>query len=163
MNGMGCLNHKNYNRYPPPIPTTSTLRSQIANIGCGGILMTCIPCRRCWIALYMYKEDLLWVWMEWGAWIIGTNRYPPPIPTTSTLRSQIANIRCGGILMTCSHCRRCWIALYMYKEDLLWVWMEWGAWIIRTNRYTPPIPTTSTLRSQSQIANIRVWQHTYDL
>ena len=26
--------------------------------------------------------------------------------------------------MTCSHCRRFWIALYMYKEDLLWVWIR---------------------------------------
>ena len=51
--------------------------------------------------------------------------------------------------------------LYIYKEDLLWVWMEWGTSIIRTNRYPPPIPTTSTLRSQ--IANIRVWRHTYGL
>jgi len=50
--------------------------------------------------------------------------------------------------MTCSHCRRFWIALYMYKEDLLWVWQVWGALIIRTKRDPPPIPTTSTLRSQ---------------
>ena len=39
-------------------------------------------------------------------------------------RGQISG--CGCILMTSSHCSRCWIALYMYKEDLLWVWSVWG-------------------------------------
>jgi hypothetical protein len=37
------------------------------------------------------------------------------------------------ILMSCSRCRRCWIALYMYKEDLLWVWSGCEASIIRTH------------------------------
>ena len=32
MKCVGGLNHKNYNRDPPPIPTTSTLRSQRADI-----------------------------------------------------------------------------------------------------------------------------------
>ena len=35
--------------------------------------------------------------------------------------------------MTYSHSSRCWIALHMYKEDLLWVWTGWGVLIISTN------------------------------
>ena len=35
--------------------------------------------------------------------------------------------------MTCTHSSRCWIELYMYKEDLLWVWRGWGVLIISTN------------------------------
>ena len=50
-----------------------------------------------------------------------------------------------------SHSSRCWIALNMYEEDLLWVWSGWGTLIKRTNRDPPPIPTTSTL-SRSQRA-----------
>jgi hypothetical protein len=123
--------------------------------------MTCSHCCRCWITLYMYKEDLLWVWREWGAWIIRTNRYPPPIPTTSTLRSEIANIRVWRHPYDHhSHCSRCWNLFYIYKEDLPWVWMAWGTSIIRTNRYPPPVPTTSTLMSQR--AYIRLELHPYD-
>jgi hypothetical protein len=79
-------------------------------------------------------------------------------PTTGH-REQITGWSC--ILMTCSCCSRCWIALYMYEEDLLWVWSEWGASIIRTNRDPPPTPRRSTLRSQR--ADIRVWWQPYDL
>ena len=38
--------------------------------------------------IYMYKQDLLWVWREWGTSIIRTNRDPPPTPRRSTHRSQ---------------------------------------------------------------------------
>ena len=65
----------------------------------------------------------------------------------------------GFILMTCSRCSRCWIELYMYEEDLLWVWREWGASIKRTIRYPPPIPTASTLSLRSQRASIRLGFH----
>jgi hypothetical protein len=79
--------------------------------------------------IYMYKEDLLWVWREWVASIIRTNRDPPPTPDPlSGHRQQISG--CGGILMTTSHCNRCWNTVYMYAVDLLWVWMVWGASII---------------------------------
>jgi hypothetical protein len=63
--------------------------------------------------------------------------------------------------MTYSRCSKCWNTLYMYKEDLLWVWREWGAAIIRNNRDPPPTPRRYTLRSQR--TNIRVWRHPYDL
>ena len=39
----------------------------------------------------------------------------------------------GYILMTCSHCWRCWNTLYIYKEDLLWVWTGCGVSITSTN------------------------------
>jgi hypothetical protein len=68
---------------------------------------------------------------------------------------------CGGIIITYSRCSKCWNTLYMYKEDLLWVWREWGASIIRNNRDPPPTPRRYTLRSQR--TNIRVWRHPYDL
>jgi hypothetical protein len=96
----------------------------------GWILMTTSQSSRFWIVLCMYKEDLLWVWKEWGASIIRTKRDPPTTPRRSILRSQRQISECGGILMTSSRCSRCWIALFMYKEDLLWVWSGWGASII---------------------------------
>ena len=34
------------------------------------------------------------------------------------------------ILMTTSRSRGCWKTLYMYAEDMLWVWSGWGAAII---------------------------------
>jgi hypothetical protein len=110
-----------------------------------------------WNTLYMYKIDLLWVWSVCGLSIIQPTVTAPRDPL-STHRSQRQISGCGGILMTYSRCSRCWIALYMYEEDLLWEWREWGVSIIRTNRSPPPIPTTSTLR-----ADIRLWQYPYDL
>ena len=141
-------------------------------------------CSRCWMTLYMYEEDLLWVWMVWGVSIMRINRDPPPTQRRSTLRSQRADTDIRSclwplatvagaqslymicmkktcyeyemdvgsqsyvtvephgktkrisylagfsspieqitvwscILMTCSHYSRYWIALYVYKEDLL--------------------------------------------
>ncbi len=124
----------------------------------GCFLMTFSNNVRLWNTLYMFKIDLLWVWSVCGLSIIQPTATVTLSPAPTGLRGQISG--CGCILMTGSHCSRCWIALYMYKEDLLWVWSVWGASIKRTNRDPPPIPTTSTLRSQR--ANIRVWRHPYD-
>ena len=82
---------------PPLVSVTSshfTLsgpRGQLS--GCGGILMTTSLYSRCRIALYMYKEDLIWVWSGWGVSILRTNRDPPPTPRKSTLRSQVPESR----------------------------------------------------------------------
>ncbi len=49
--------------------------------------------------------------------------------------------------MTCSHCSRCWNLLYIYKEDLLWVWTGWGVSITSTNRGSKCKTRQITLRS----------------
>ena len=113
---------------------------------------------RLWNTLYMFKIDPLWVWSVCGLSIIQPTATVTLSPAPTGLREQISG--CGCILMTGSHCSRCWNTLYIYKEDLLWVWSVWGTSIKRTNRDPPPIPTTSTLRSQR--ADIRVWLHPYD-
>jgi hypothetical protein len=65
--------------------------------------------------------------------------------------------------MTTSHSSRCWIALYMNKEDLLWVWSEWGASMViysmlqvrnRENHLLPLLLTDP--------AYIRLGLHPYD-
>ena len=59
-------------------------------------------------------------------------------------------------LMIRSHCWRCSSTLYIYKEDLIWVWTEWGVSIISTNRGSKCI----TFRSMR--AYIRLELHPYD-
>ncbi len=125
----------------------------------GCFLMTFSNNVRLWNTLYVFKIDPLWVWSVCGLSIIQPTATVTLSPAPTGLREQISG--CGCIHMTGSHCSRCWNLLYMYKEDLLWVWSVWGVSIIRTNRDPPPIPTTSTLRSQR--ADIRVWLHPYDL
>ena len=48
----------------------------------------------------MYKEDLLWVWREWGASIRRTNRDPPPTPLSQLCRMSACRFCCpnGDIL-----------------------------------------------------------------
>jgi hypothetical protein len=59
--------------------------------------------------------------------------------------------------MTYSRCTKCWIALYMYDEDLLWVWSGWH----RTYRDPPASPTTTTSTLRSHRANNRLELHPY--
>ena len=116
----------------------------------GKRLPACGQCLRFWNTLYMFKVDLLWVWSVWGVSIIqptATVTLSPAPTRKSTHRSQRQISGWIGILMTGRHCWTCWIALYMYKEDLLWVWSVWGVSIIRTNWDPLPIPTTSTLKT----------------
>jgi hypothetical protein len=126
------------------------------------LIMTTRQSRRCWNTVHMYEVDLLWVWTGWVPTINGNLQH---IANQETLllpvKPRIYQCRGCWIIMTCSHCSRWWIALYMYEEDLIWVWRECGASIIRTNRDPPATPTISTLRSQR--ADIRVWQHSYYL
>jgi hypothetical protein len=82
----------------------------------------------------MYKEDLLWVWREWGVWIISTNRNPPLTPTTSTLRSRESTYQARAAslwpLATVAGAK----LHYIYNDDdLIWVWRVWGILIISTN------------------------------
>ncbi len=96
--------------------------------------MTRSHCWRCSNTLYIYKEDLLWVWTVWGVTIISTNRGSKCESMHITLRSMRAYIRLElHPYMTHSHCWRCSNTLYIYKEDLLWVWTGWGVLIISTN------------------------------
>ena len=109
----------------------------------------------------MYKEDLLWVWTGWGVSIISTNSGSPPI---NNIHSQVPEgilkgVGCGGILMTTRNCGRCWNTLYMYEEDLLWVWREWGVSIISTNRHLPPINNihSSSPNSSYKAGSASLW------
>ena len=79
-------------------------------------------------------------------------QHPLPGP-----RGQISG--CGGILMTGSHGWRCWNTLYMYEEDLLWVWREWGVSIISTNRHLPPINNihSSSPNSSYKAGSASLW------
>ena len=92
-------------------------------------------CSRCWNLLYMYKEDLPWVWTGRGVSIISTNRDSYLKSKHNILRSLGAYIRLElHPYDPRSHCSRCWNLLYIYKEDLPWVWTVWGFSIISTNR-----------------------------
>ena len=121
--------------------------------GWGCIHMTTSHNRRCRYTWYMYEVDLLWVWSGRDAWIIiysysmiqVRNQDNLILPLPLRLWDQ-AYIRLWLNNMTTSHCSRCWIALYMYKEDLIWVWREWGAWFKRTN--SKQRPTSYTLHQQ---------------
>ena len=84
---------------------------------------------------YIYKEDLLWVWTVWGVSIISTNRGSKCESMHNiTFRSMEHISGWSYTLMTRSHCWRCSNAIYIYKEDLLWVWTVWGVSIISSNR-----------------------------
>jgi hypothetical protein len=84
--------------------------------------------------LYIYEEDLLWVWRGWGASIITYSMIqvrnqetllvlmPPPCVKPSIYQCGVASC----ILMTTSHNGRCWNTSYMYEEDLPWVWVWSG-------------------------------------
>ena len=122
----------------------------------------CSHCSRCWNLLYIYKEDLPWVWTGWGVSIISTNRDSYLKSKHNILRSLGAYINIRPELHSYdhrSHCSRCWNLLYIYKEDLLWVWSVGGVSDIRTNRDPPPIYQQ---HFRSQRANIRLELHPYD-
>ena len=138
----GCLNH-NLTPATSQTPTDSHCHHcecETQHISAWNCLhMTTGHNRRWWNALYMYEEDLLWVWTGWGQSIITysmtqvrnqvkVNLLLPPLCSVSARPS----IYC--IHMTTGHYtidnRRCWNTLYMYEEDLLWVWSGWGASII---------------------------------
>ncbi len=110
---------------------------------------------------YIYEVDLLWVWTGWGASIIRTTT-PAHSPTASVLPPS-ADIRlgCGRILMTCSHGWWWSNTLYIYKEDLLWVWTGWGVSIISTNRGSK-CESMHNITFRPLRAYIRVELHRYD-
>ena len=80
-----------------------------------GYVLATTDNRWCWNALYMYYEDLIWLWSGWEVSII----------TYSMLQVRIQD----NLLLyhfterpTISDSRWCWNVWYMYKEDLKWVW-----------------------------------------
>jgi hypothetical protein len=104
----------------------------LPRVGC--ILMTTSHSSRCWKSLYMYEDDLLWVWRWLGFSIIFNSRTPWQ-NQENLLRVLVLPLpRVGFILMTTSHSSRCWKSLYMYEEDLLWVWSGLGFSIICNSR-----------------------------
>ena len=112
--------------------------------------------------LIYIKENLLWVWTGWGVSITSTNRGSKCITRQITLRSHRAYNKAGVTsLWPSSHCWRCWSTLYMYKEDLLWVWTGWGVSITSTNRGSKCESINITLRSHRE--DIRLGLHPYDL
>jgi phosphomannomutase len=121
-------------RNPSESPTidSTSLPEQISVWGC--IHMTASHNRRYWNTLYMYEDNLLWVWSGWGAAIIIYSliqvRNPSESPTTDSTSLPEQILVWGCIHMTASHNRRYWNALYMYEVDLLWVWSGWDAAII---------------------------------
>jgi len=74
----------------------------------------------------MYEEDLLWVWRGWVASIIELteNSALKPRDPLSGPRGQISGY--GGILMTTSHCSRCFaLYIYIYSRPAMsmnWIW-----------------------------------------
>ncbi len=78
-----------------------------------------------------YKRCFVWCCLYAGSGHIPTET-PPSTQSLLGHREQISGW--SYTLMSTSHCWRCWNTLYIYKEDLLWVWTGWGVSIISTNR-----------------------------
>ena len=74
----------------------------------------------------MHKEDLLWVSNVWGASIITWSilQVRTQVNLLPHLMWNTAYISAG---LHPNDRKRCWNTLYMYEEDLLWVWSVWGA------------------------------------
>ena len=96
--------------------------------------MTTSHSRRCWNTIYMYDVDLTWVWSGWGVQnhnlqhITSKKQIESPTTTTETVRPIIHQVGVASSwpLSTVEAAE----TLYMYDEDLLWVWSGWGAPII---------------------------------
>ena len=140
LNCVRGLNHK----YPQRLhlihqgdPHSGPIREQILGWDC--ILMTSSHCCRCWNTLYIYKVDLQWVWTVCRVSIISTHRdqrlhllhqeHPLSGP-----REQILGWDCGIASLWPVATVAGAETLYIYKEDLLWVWTVCGVSIISTHR-----------------------------
>jgi len=125
------------------------LKGQIS--GCGCILMTGSHCWRCWIALYMYKEDLLWVWSVWGVWGLNHKNKQRPTSYTNNIHTQVPESKYQGVAASL------WPVATVEGAELHYICIKktcyeyevcvGGVSIIRTNRDPRLVPTTSTLRS----------------
>ena len=98
--------------------------------------MTRSHCCRCW-NLYIYIKKTSYEYEGNGGSqsleLTETHlRHKGDPLSGSGPRGQISGWR--HTLMNRSHCWRWSNTLYMYKEDLLWVWTGWGVSIISTNR-----------------------------
>ena len=136
---------KRTNRYPPPI---NNIHSQVSESKYQGVVASL------WPVATVQGAETLNICIKKTCYEYEVCVGPQSKELTDThllyqqhplsgLREQISG--CDGILMTTRNCSRCWNTLYMYEEDLLWVWSVWWTSIITTNRNLPPTPTTSTL------------------
>jgi hypothetical protein len=85
--------------------------------------------RRCGNTIYMYEDNLLWVWSRWGASIITCSMIQSKTKSKRisnnshwAVRPSIYQVRVGSLwpLATVN-------TIYMYEDNLLWVWSRWGA------------------------------------
>jgi hypothetical protein len=95
------------------------LWEQIYISGWGCIHMTAIRNRRCGNTIYMYEADLLWVWSVCGCrnhilhhMLQVRNRVNHLLPLWLCAQAY-SSWGWGCILMTTSHCRRCWNTICM--------------------------------------------------
>ena len=129
--------------------------------------MTTNHSRRCWNTLYMYKVDLLWVWIGWDVSIITLhmiqvrNQVNCLLPLPHLFKEHISGWKCT--LMTTGHSWKSCNTLYIYKVDLLWVWSEWGVSIIIYSmiqvreRESPTVATVTVILSTYQTVVASLW------
>jgi hypothetical protein len=154
MRCMRCLNHDlqhDASKKPSELPTTTTTTTTLPlqeQYQAGGASLWPLATVAGAETLYIYIKQTCYEYEVCGGFNHknqqGIQLWHQEGHLLSGSIEQISGWSC--ILMTTSHCSRCWIALYMYKEDLMWVWREWGASNIRrTNRDPPATPRRSTL------------------
>jgi hypothetical protein len=131
--------------------------------GWGCILMTTSQSRRCWNTLYMYEEDLLWVWgvcLNHNLQHI-TSEKPSELPTTTTLPLQEQYQAGAASLWPDVAIVAGWNTFYIYIVDLICVWSVWGVSVIRTKNQQRTLTTRTPLSVSGSIA-IRLELHAYD-
>jgi hypothetical protein len=118
---------------------------------------SCSRYSRCWIALYMYKEDLLWVWNVLGVLIISTH-WESTFCTNIHSSSPNSRYKAGSVslwppaMVEGAETLYIYIYIYIYKEDLLWVWNVnvLGVLIISTHWESTSYANNNKIHYQSQ-------------
>jgi hypothetical protein len=130
-----------------PTSTTGTVRPSISVWGC--ILMTTSQSEWCWNTLFMYKEDLLWVWTWCSCHSLQHETQVDRDPTCKSSKYQLWPLATVAGAET----------LYIYKLDLLWVWSGWVCPIITYTNCkweTKSSPMTATVKVKPSIYQVLV-------
>ena len=104
--------------------------------------------RWCWNTLYIYKEDLLWVWTGLGVSFTSANRDSYSCTKHITLRSHRAYNKAGAAsLWPVATVKGAELHYICIKKTCYEYELDWGVSIIRTNRDPYSCTKHITLRS----------------